>query len=83
MAVQEEVKQILADVLQIDDRVEALTDESALLGAVPELDSMAVVSIITAIEDNYGVVVEDDEIDAGVFETLGSLVRFVEFKTAQ
>jgi acyl carrier protein len=83
MAVLEEVKQILADVLQIDDRVEALTEDSPLLGAIPELDSMAVVSIITAIEDNYGVVVEDDEIDAGVFETLGSLVCFVESKTTQ
>ena len=41
---------------------------------------MAVVSVITAIEDSYGITVEDDEVDAATFETLGSLERFVERK---
>lgn len=81
MAELEEVKQILADVLQIGDKVEALTENSVLLGGIPEFDSMAVVSVITAIEDNYDIVVDDDEIDAGIFETLGSLASFVEHKT--
>jgi acyl carrier protein len=38
---------------------------------------MAVVSVITSIEDNFGITVEDDEVSADVFETLGSLHRFV------
>ena len=41
---------------------------------------MAVVSVITAIEDNYGFVVDDDEIDAETFETVGSLATFVDSK---
>jgi len=57
-----------------------LTLETPLLGAIPEFDSMAVVSIITALEDRYGFVVDDDEIDASVFETVGTLVEFVERK---
>lgn len=81
MAELEEVKQILADVLQIGGKVEALTENSVLLGGIPEFDSMAVVSVITAIEDNYDIVIDDDEIDAGIFETLGSLARFVAHKT--
>ncbi len=41
---------------------------------------MAVVSIITALEDRFGFVVDDDEINASVFETLGTLVDFVDTK---
>jgi len=53
-----------------------------LLGNLPELDSMAVVSIITALEEYYGFVVHDDEISGETFATLGSLVAFVEAKLA-
>jgi acyl carrier protein len=41
---------------------------------------MAVVTLITALEEHFGLVVEDDEISATTFETLGTLVRFVEDK---
>jgi acyl carrier protein len=41
---------------------------------------MAVVNIITEIEDYYGFIVDDDEISAEVFETFGNLVSFVESK---
>lgn len=57
-----------------------LDSNSALLGAIPEFDSMAVVSILTALEDQFSITVEDDEIDASIFETVGSLVTFVEGK---
>jgi acyl carrier protein len=55
---------------------------TALLGNLPELDSMAVVSVITALEERYGFTVNDDEISAETFATLGSLVDFVERKLA-
>ena len=54
--------------------------DTALLGNLPELDSMAVVSIITALEEHYGFAVADDEISADTFSTLGSLAEFVEGK---
>ena len=44
---------------------------------------MAVVNIITALEEHFGIAVDDDEISAEAFETLGSLTRFVEQKLAQ
>ncbi len=76
----EELKSILGTALQIGERVEGFDENTALLGSIPELDSMAVVTVITSIEEHYGIVVEDDEISAEVFETLGSLARFVEQK---
>lgn len=53
-----------------------------LLGAIPELDSMAVVTLITTIEDRFGVVVDDDEISGDTFATVGSVTDFVASKLA-
>ena len=75
-----QIQKILTSVLQLDEARNALAADAALLGAIPEFDSMAVVSIITALEDKFGFTVDDDEIDASVFETVGSLLAFVEQK---
>ena len=80
MALVDEVIGILAATLQLGDRAAQLDDSSPLLGAVPEFDSMAVVTVITSLEESYGIDVEDDEIDAATFETVGSLTRFVQQK---
>jgi acyl carrier protein len=80
MSVFNDVKNVLCSVLQLSGSSAELTKESSLLGALPEFDSMAVVSILTALEDHYGFFIDDDEIDADVFETVGTLVKFVEQK---
>lgn len=76
----EEVRTILGDALQLGERAASLDEDSELLGNLPELDSMAVVTVITVLEDYYGFTVEDDEISAETFASLGSLTRFVEDK---
>ncbi len=78
----EEVKTILADVLALGDRKNSLHEESALMGGIPEFDSMAVINVLTSLEEHFGITVDDDEISAATFETVGSLVRFVEQKMA-
>jgi len=80
MNIQTDVKNLLARSLQLGPRADALTAESSLLGALPELDSMAVVAILTALEDHFGFIVDDDEISAETFATLGSLTEFVDRK---
>jgi acyl carrier protein len=77
-----EVKNILIDVLNLGDAGQALDADSPLLGSLPELDSMAVVTLIGALEDHFGIVVDDDDISASTFETLGSLSAFVASKAA-
>lgn len=74
------VIKILSDILNLGNRSGSLELSSPLLGAMPELDSMAVVGIIAALEDHFGISVYDDEISAESFETVGSLVAFVERK---
>lgn len=78
----EDVKQLLDDALQLGGRSASLQADSALLGALPELDSMAVINIITAMEERYGFTVGDDEINADTFASLGSLAAFVDSKLA-
>ena len=58
----------------------SLTDATPLLGAIPELDSMAVLGVLTQIQDDFGVVIDDDEVSADIFQTFGDLRRFVESK---
>ena len=82
MDTQAHVLRILDEVLSLDGRSAAYTRDTALLGAIPELDSMAVVSLITALEEQLGISVGDDEIDGATFATLGSLVDFVQGKLA-
>lgn len=80
MTTEKEVKRILANALQLGNRADALVPESPLLGSIPELDSMAVVNLIAAIEEHFGFTVHDDEISAESFATLASLTEFVERK---
>jgi acyl carrier protein len=76
----EEVKKILIDVLALGPAGQHLGEHSALLGSLPELDSMAVVQLIGALEEQFGFSIDDDEISASTFATLGSLADFVKFK---
>lgn len=80
MEVRKEVLSILDETLSLRGRALALADDEPLLGSMAELDSMAVVTLITTIEDRFGFAVGDDEISGATFATLGSLVRFVEEK---
>ena len=82
MSTPQEVRNILAQSLQLGTRADQLTADSPLLGAIPELDSMAVVMILTAMEEHFGFSVDDDEISADTFQTLGTLTAFVEQKLA-
>ena len=82
MNVTQEVLRVLDEVLSLGGRAELFTRDTPLLGAIPELDSMAVVSLITSMEDQLGIVVDDDDIDGATFATVGSLADFVSAKLA-
>lgn len=76
----DDIRGVLASTLQLGARAATLRPDTPLLGSLPELDSMAVVSIINALEERFGFTVNDDEISADTFATVGSLVAFVEHK---
>lgn len=78
----DQVKTLLIDVLALGPAGQALSADSPLLGSLPELDSMAVVTLIGALEEQFGIMIDDDDISASTFSTLGSLADFVAAKAA-
>jgi acyl carrier protein len=80
MDVTKEVIRMLDEVLSLNGRSTSFTRSTHLLGSVPELDSLAVVSLITGIEERFGIVIDDDDIDGNVFSNVGSLSDFVASK---
>jgi len=80
--VTQEVLRVLDEVLSLGGRTASFTRATPLLGAIPELDSMAVVTLITSLEEQFGMVVDDDDIDGSTFATVGSLADFVAAKLA-
>jgi acyl carrier protein len=77
MDVQQQVVRIIDEVLSLHGRGLKFTRQTHLLGAIPEFDSMAVVALITALEDQLGVSIDDDEVDGSTFRTVGALVDLV------
>lgn len=74
----------LAEMLGLPaDQVAAFTEATALFGSLPELDSMAVATLLTDLEDRLSIVIDDDDIDAEAFETFGSLRDFLDRKLLQ
>jgi len=77
-----EVKTVLVETLGVQDRAGAIDASTPLLGSLPELDSMAVLELVAALEQQFGITIDDDDVTAEAFETLGSLADLVAAKLA-
>ncbi len=71
---------IIVEALGLAEHDLELRTESRILGAIPEFDSMALVAVLTGVEEQFGFRVDDEEISAETFETLGTLAAFVSRK---
>ncbi len=80
MATIDKLRDLLGETLGLGGRAAGMVAATPLLGNLPELDSMAVVDIVTRIEADFGVRIHDDEISAETFATLGGLAAFIEEK---
>ena len=72
----EQLNTILAELLKLD--TSDFDESTELLGALPEFDSMAVVGLITAMEENFNIAVNDDDLDAELFASVGSVLAYIE-----
>jgi acyl carrier protein len=72
------LRQLMSSALGIAaDRVAAFDPETPLFGALPELDSMAVASLLTELEDRFDIVIEDDDLDGSIFKNYGNLLSYL------
>ncbi len=79
--VEDKIRTLISDVLAIsNERTAAFSSETPLFGELPELDSLAVASLLTEMEDRLGIYIEDEEVDADMLSTFGTLVTFAERK---
>lgn len=76
----DELKELLGDVLRLGKRTASLGPDTALFGSLPEFDSMAVILVVVAIEERFGVKFEDEEASAETFATVGTLTSLVDRK---
>lgn len=74
------VRTVLIDTLELQQKPADLQRETALFGALPELDSFGVVALVTAIEDRFDITIDDEEFGADLFESLGTLTDFIDAK---
>jgi acyl carrier protein len=80
MEVERVVLHVLDEVLSLNGRGLSFGRSTHLLGAVPELDSMAVVALVTSLEERFAIAIDDDDIDGQTFASVGSLSDFVRDK---
>ncbi|MBO9576090.1 MAG: acyl carrier protein [Sphingobium sp.] len=74
----EALRASLVAVLGLDAaRVADFDEQTPLFGALPELDSMAVATLLTDFEDRLHIHIDDDDVDADMFETFGALRDFL------
>ena len=78
----EAVKAVLVETLGLEDRAGTIDASTPLLGSLPELDSLAVMELVLALEERFGITVEGEDVTAEAFETLTSLTAFVDEKLA-
>ncbi|WP_299925716.1 acyl carrier protein [uncultured Nocardioides sp.] len=72
------VVEVLTRTLGIEDRAGAITRDTRLFGELPELDSLGVVELAAALEDRFGIAIEDEDFTGEVFESVGTLADFID-----
>ena len=77
---QDGVIAVLASTLGLPVTAIAAHPETQVLGVIPELDSMSVMTFLINLEEAYDIVICDDEVDAAIFQTIGSLTDFLRTK---
>ena len=82
MKVVEGVKRVLREALQLGDRVNAFDESTGLFGSIPEFDSMAVVTVVAGLEEQFDIEIDADDITVEIFESVGALTRYIQGKLA-
>ncbi len=73
---------VLADVLGLSpERVATLSSATALFGSMPELDSMAVAGLLTEVEDHFHIIIDDEDVNGDMLESVGSLMDYIASKS--
>ncbi len=77
----ERVVSVIVETLALPAQHTTLNADSALFGAFPELDSFSILNLIAALETEFGIRFDDEDITAESFETVGTLTSIVQARS--
>ena len=75
-----QIKCLIVTALGLDVNPAEISDDETLFGEGMDLDSMATLEIVAAIEEEFGITVEDDELTAELFDSVDALAEYVATK---
>lgn len=83
MEIEERIKRLLISSLEMSPAaLDGVGPRTALFGRGLALDSVEALALVTAIEQDFGITVDDAEFTADLFQDLGTLADLVRRKTA-
>lgn len=77
MSLLPQLLRILDDTLALQGRALGFDANTRLLDALPELDSMAVMALLAALENELGITIDFGDLDGEAFATVGTLLEHV------
>ena len=78
------LKKMIIDTLRLEDvSVEDIDDEEPLFREGLGLDSIDALELVVAIEKNFNVIIEDEDVGRRAFASIHSLARFIQEETKQ
>ena len=76
--ISDRIRDFIASELMFEDSSASLSDETPLLAGV--IDSLGLMQLISFIEDEFAVAIDDAEVTATNFRTVGDIQRLIEQK---
>jgi acyl carrier protein len=71
---------ILLNQLKIISNTDQIDEQSELLGQGVGLDSVEILNLVTRIEEEFDLLIDDDELLPEYFKSVGTLITFIEEK---
>jgi acyl carrier protein len=75
-----QLKDIIANKLDVNLKIDEIDENVSLYEDGLGLDSIAIVDLIVAMEKNFSISIEDEELNADLFKNLTTLSEFIHGK---
>lgn len=75
--IEEIIKQLVVEIFELGAPAAEIDSKESLFGGDLAMDSFATLEIVTALEEEFGIAVEDDEITVELFDSIDSLSIYV------
>ena len=74
----EQLCDLIKDTLKLNNTV--LNSDTKLLGHLPEFDSLSLLILLTKLEKNYNINIEEEKLTGEIFTTIGHLWEYIKNK---